>query len=247
MPERNYWTRLRLGRRDMLRASGIGALGFGGAALIGYGDSDEAIAPTDTEARATGTTASTNGSGGDPTGTGWYEGERSPGFDPALGMNPVNEKEHVPSGTYTRAYRDTTRQQDVDLSAAGADIEYIGDRLTRANGRTQEIIPDLLESWEIADDGLTIVRHAHAPRYRDPRPRAHQRSRVHRGGCRIQPRAEGRTHRPGRGTEVPPCGSVCRRRARRGRGRRDGPSRSQPAQQRDHVGPRGPACTGVPA
>ena len=140
----------------MLRASGIGVLGLGGAALIGCGDGDGGDGGTTTP--PTGSTAPSTGTTGS-TGTGWYEGERSPGFDPALGMNPVNEKEHVPGGTYTRAYRDTTRQQDVDLSAAGADIEMTGDRLTRANGWTQEIIPDLLESWEVADDGLAIVMH----------------------------------------------------------------------------------------
>ena len=161
MSESNYWnSKSRLNRRTVLRASGIGLLGLGGAALIGCGDSGDGESTTATTGTtAPTTTGGTTGATTAATGTGWYEGPRSPGFDPAIhiGMNPVNEKEHVPGGTYRRPYRDTTRQNDVDLSAAGADIETTGDRLVYVNGFTQEVNNDMLESWEIADDGMSYI------------------------------------------------------------------------------------------
>ena len=156
MPELTYWERLRIDRRRLLRATGLGVAGLGGAALIGCGGDDDS---TDTGGGSSGGSSSSGGgseaaasSGGD-----WYKGERAPGFDPAVGVVPINEKARVAGGTFTRPDTDTTRQQDPDVSIARSDHELINDRLVYANGWTMELTPDLLESYEIADDGLSIV------------------------------------------------------------------------------------------
>ena len=155
MPEQTYWERLRLNRRHLLRAGGIGLAGLSGAALIGCGDSEDGADSSGSGGSSTTTssdTASSSGGGGD-----WYKGERAPGFQASLGVVPINEKARVAGGTFTRAETDTTRQQDPDVSIARSDHEIINDRLVYANGWNMELTPDLLESYEVADDGLSIV------------------------------------------------------------------------------------------
>ena len=155
MPEQTYWERVRLNRRHLLRAGGIGLAGLSGAALIGCGDSEDGADSSGSGGSSTttsGDTASSSGGGGD-----WYKGERAPGFQASLGVVPINEKARVAGGTFTRAENDTTRQQDPDVSIARSDHEIINDRLVYANGWNMELTPDLLESYEVADDGLSIV------------------------------------------------------------------------------------------
>ncbi|MGE3960090.1 MAG: ABC transporter substrate-binding protein [Dehalococcoidia bacterium] len=155
MAELNYWERRRPGRRGLLRSAGIGLAGLGGAALIGCGDGDDS---SDASGGSGGDTSSSgSSSAAASSGSDWYKGERAPGFDPALGVVPINEKARVAGGTFTRPDTDTTRQQDPDVSIARSDHEIINDRLVYANGWTMELMPDLLESWEVADDGLSIV------------------------------------------------------------------------------------------
>jgi len=161
MPEGGYWTRRRLSRRGMLRGAGVGIAGLAGAALIGCGGSDDE--------GGDGGGSSGGGTGGASTGAATGGGgeagsgiptnvTRAAGFDPSLGVVPINEKNVVPGGTFRRRRADTTRQQDPDISIAGSDHEFVNDRLLIANGWTMELQPDLLESYEITDpDGLEMV------------------------------------------------------------------------------------------
>ncbi|MEX2229887.1 MAG: ABC transporter substrate-binding protein [Dehalococcoidia bacterium] len=83
---------------------------------------------------------------------------RATGFDPALGVVPINEKAVKQGGTFRRSYPDTTRQQDPDISIYGSDHEWINDRLFYANGWTMELVPDMLESFELIDPkGLELL------------------------------------------------------------------------------------------
>ena len=156
MLEGTYWSRRRLGRRAMLRGAGVGVAGLAGAALLGCGSGDD-----DGSSGGDGGAAGTSESGVSQSGggsAGLPTIGRAPGFDPALGVTPINEKPLVPGGTFRRNDTDTTRQQDPDVSIAGSDHELINDRLVYANGWTMELTPDLLESYEVTDpDGLEIV------------------------------------------------------------------------------------------
>ena len=84
--------------------------------------------------------------------------KRAEGFDPKLGTVAVNTKKVIKGGTFTRAVTDTTREQDPDVSIAGADVETTQDRLVYANGWTMNITPDMLTSYELVDKtGLQMV------------------------------------------------------------------------------------------
>ncbi|MPZ99944.1 MAG: hypothetical protein GEU80_11550 [Dehalococcoidia bacterium] len=154
MRERAYWDRTRLGRRRLLRATGVGAAGLTGAALLGCGSDDE-----DGGGDSSGDSGGTSGASGTTAATAgdWFQGPRAPGFDESLGVTPINEQPRVPGGTFTRAEPDTTRQQDPDISIARSDHELINDRLVYANGWTSELTPDLLESYEVTDEGLGVI------------------------------------------------------------------------------------------
>ncbi|MEZ4503287.1 MAG: ABC transporter substrate-binding protein [Dehalococcoidia bacterium] len=154
----NYWTRRSFSRRGVLRGAGVGLAGLAGAALIGCGSDDDGGSDggssgggaTATQAASSGGGASGNGIPANVT--------RAPGLDPNQGEAPINESKVVQGGTFRRAETTTTSQQDPDVSIAGSDHEFINDRLVYANGWTQELTPDLLESYEVTDpDGLEIV------------------------------------------------------------------------------------------
>ena len=84
--------------------------------------------------------------------------KRAEGFDPKLGTVAVNTKKVIKGGTFSRAVPDTTREQDPDVSIAGADVETTQDRLVYANGWTMNITPDMLTSYELVDKtGLQMV------------------------------------------------------------------------------------------
>lgn len=155
MPEGNYWTRKRITRRAILRGTGVTVAGLAGAALIGCGgDDDDDTASTGAPAGGTQTgaiaPASETGAPANVT--------RAAGFDPSLGIVPINTNKMVPGGTFRRNRTRTTSQQDPDISIAGSDHELVNDRLMIANGWTMELTPDLLESYEFTDpQGLEIV------------------------------------------------------------------------------------------
>lgn len=140
--ERTGWS-----RRSVLEGVGVGALGLAGAALLGCG----------------GSTPAGNGEVGGPADAGAASGapknvKRAAGFDPKLGELPINNKKVVMGGTFVRPFTDTTREQDPDVSIAGADAESVMDRLVYANGWNMEITPDLLTSYEMVDkQGLQMV------------------------------------------------------------------------------------------
>jgi len=141
----------------MLRGTGVGVAGLAGAALLGCGSGDDEGSGGG-DGGGGGATSPSGASQGGGGSAGLPTISRAPGFDPALGVTPINEKPLVPGGTFRRFDNDTTRQQDPDISIAGSDHELINDRLVYANGWTMELTPDLLESYEITDaDGLEIV------------------------------------------------------------------------------------------
>ena len=133
-----------LPRRSMLRGAGMGIAGLAGAALIGCGGGSSAPAASNTGGNA-------GADSGAPK-----KVVRADGFDPKLGAVPVNTKKKIEGGTYRRAATDTSRENDPEVSIAGADWEIVGDRLATANGFNQKVSPDMLASFEISDP-LTII------------------------------------------------------------------------------------------
>jgi len=153
MREGNDWVRRRWGRRAVLRGASATAAGLAGAALIGCGGGDETKAAPKAAQQGPAQAGSPAAVSGAPS-----KVKRADGFDSKLGVVPVNSKELVKGGIFRRAVRDTTRQQDPDISIAGSDLEYVNDRLFYANGWTMKLQPDLLESHEVRDPrGMEIV------------------------------------------------------------------------------------------
>ncbi len=139
-------TQSRFGRRSALQGMGVGALGLAGAALLGCGGSTPA-------GSGAGSSNEVSADSGVPKNV-----TRAKGFDPKLGELPVNNKKVIKGGTFSRDFVDTTREQDPDVSIAGADAESVMDRLVYANGWTMEINPDMLTSYELVDKaGLQMV------------------------------------------------------------------------------------------
>ena len=134
-----------VGRRSVLRGIGVGALGLSGAALIGCGGTS---APAPSAPASGGAAAAASGAPKNVV--------RADGYDPKFGVVPINNKKVKLGGAYVRAYTDTSRENDPDISAAQSDWELIGDRLSTANGFTQKVSPDMLQSFEVADP-LNII------------------------------------------------------------------------------------------
>jgi peptide/nickel transport system substrate-binding protein len=135
-------------RRSVLRGAAVGALGLGGAALLGCGGGGDG--------GDTGGAASRGDAGADSGAP--KNVKRAPGYDPTLGKVDINNRKVIPGGTYRVSATDTTREQDVDVSISGADVELYNDRLVYANGWTMEISPDMLASYERVDkQGLEMV------------------------------------------------------------------------------------------
>lgn len=147
--EDGYWKRARWSRRGVLRGAGLGLAGLAGAALVGCGG----------DGGESGSASSTGGSSGAPkAGNSPVTVKRAPGFDPALGVSPVNDKKYVKGGVFRRHFADTSRQQDPDVSAAGSDHETTNDRLAYANPWTMEIVPDMLEKYELVDPTTLVLK-----------------------------------------------------------------------------------------
>ena len=139
------WMSAPLERRAMLRGAGLGLAGLAGAALLGCGGSK-----TDGGASSP---AASGGANGAPKNI-----KRGDGFDPKFGEMPINEKKVVKGGTFRRQRSDTSRENDPEVSIAGADWELIGDRLSYANGFNMKITPDLLASYEWIDKQTLVLK-----------------------------------------------------------------------------------------
>jgi peptide/nickel transport system substrate-binding protein len=136
-----------LSRRSVLRGAAVGALGLGGAALLGCGGGDGDGAGTNTGARDAGAES------GAPKNV-----TRNEGFKASLGESVVNNRKLIKGGTYRVSTSDTTREQDPDVSISGADAELVQDRLVHANGWTMDVKLDMLTSYERVDkQGLEMV------------------------------------------------------------------------------------------
>jgi peptide/nickel transport system substrate-binding protein len=137
-------------RRTVLRGSAIGLAGLAGAALLGCGGGGEGEGGGSGGSGGGGLTAAESGAPKNVT--------RAEGFDPKLGELPINSKKVVKGGVFRRDFGDTTREQDPDVSIAGADAEAVMDRLVYANGWTMKVTPDMLTSYELVDkSGLEMV------------------------------------------------------------------------------------------
>ena len=143
------WMSNPLQRRAMLRGTGLGLAGLAGAALLGCGGSK----PAGTDAGGAGAPAASAGANGAPKNI-----KRADGFDPKYGQVPVNEKKVVKGGTFRRQRSDTSRENDPEVSIAGADWELVADRLVYANGFTMKITPDMLASYEWIDKQNLVLK-----------------------------------------------------------------------------------------
>ena len=141
------WFGTPFGRRAALRGAGVGLAGLAGAALLGCGGSKP----------SGGSTAGTGG--GDAAASGAPKNiKRGEGFDPKFGEIPINTKKVVKGGTYRRSANDTSRENDPEVSIAGADWELVADRLAYANGFTMKISPDMLASYEWSDKQNLVLK-----------------------------------------------------------------------------------------
>ena len=142
------WMGTSLERRAVLRGAGLGLAGLAGAALLGCGG---------------GAKTESGGSSGSPAAAGGASGapkniKRGDGFDAKFGEMPINEKKVVKGGTFRRQRTDTSRENDPEVSIAGADWEIVADRLAYANGFTMAISPDMLASYEWIDKQNLVLK-----------------------------------------------------------------------------------------
>ena len=140
MSEQSYWARTagrRLSRRGVLRGSAVAGLGLAGAALIGCGDDDDDEAPAaQAPAPATGGTAA-------PQAT------AAPG-----------EQQITRGGIFTdHRTRAVTGHFDphINLNNQLAPWHAIGNFATDVTQDGEEVLPELLESWEIPGDGTEMI------------------------------------------------------------------------------------------
>ena len=145
------WMSNSLRRRAMIRGAGLGLAGLAGAALLGCGGSKP-------ESGAAG-----GGGGGAPAASAGGNGapkniKRGDGFDPKVGQISINEKKVVKGGTFRRQRSDTSRENDPEISIAGADWELVADRLVYANGFTMKITNDMLASYEWIDKQNLVLK-----------------------------------------------------------------------------------------
>ena len=108
MPEGGYWARRQISRRGMLRGAGVGLAGLAGAALIGCGGDDDG-GDGDGGGGDSSAATGTGGDGGGAAGSGIPANvTRAPGFDPSLGLVPINQKDMVPGGTFRATFLPST-------------------------------------------------------------------------------------------------------------------------------------------
>ncbi|MQC17268.1 MAG: ABC transporter substrate-binding protein [Chloroflexi bacterium] len=140
----NYWLRnRRISRRSALRSAGLIGTGLAGAALIGCSsdDSDD----------------SDDGGGGggsaSPTSTGGGVAVVTP-------TSVAAEGELRDGGTITVPATATPKEHDANTSLGFNVWHIIGNKAMYQSYGTGEIEPELVDSWEIADDqGLELVMH----------------------------------------------------------------------------------------
>ncbi|MGE3856441.1 MAG: ABC transporter substrate-binding protein [Dehalococcoidia bacterium] len=142
----NYWTRNtnRLSRRGLIRGAAVGVTGLAGAALIGCGGDGGADATP-----GAGTPVTGNPRGGTATGTGTAtSGPARRGGSMRVAGQLAGD---VPSLDYDRT----------NASAMGSVTNLAGIKLTQwderpdTNNPVEDVLPDLAESWETPDEGLT--------------------------------------------------------------------------------------------
>lgn len=131
----NYWTK-RFSRRGVVRGAALGGIGLAGAALIGCGSDDEGGSATD--GGATGTSASTNGgSTGGPT--------RGGTLRMHISAEPPNFDMHANSTYAVNNAISPVHNMLVQFDPA------------KEFDPPESILPDLAESWEILDEGLSYT------------------------------------------------------------------------------------------
>ena len=130
-----------INRRAVLRSAGVGALGLAGAALLGCGGGDDSARSTG--AQATSVAGSTRGQG-------------------LPLVAPKVEGKIRPGGKWTTASTTQGKQHD-SHTALGAGLHgYIGEKGLEPHPVTNEILPHVLTSWEVADpSGTTLVFKVH--------------------------------------------------------------------------------------
>jgi ABC-type transport system substrate-binding protein len=136
--ESRYWARAAMSRRSMIRGGAVGVAGLAGAALIGCGGGSE------------------GGATGTPVGT------ASTGTPTAIASTKTAKK----GGTIRISGQLTGDVPGLDYdrtggSAMGSISNLAGVKLTQwderpdSPGPVENVIPDLAESWETPDKGLT--------------------------------------------------------------------------------------------
>ena len=145
----NDWMGSPLQRRAMLRGAGLGLAGLAGAALLGCGGGESG----GSSGGGASAPAASAGGNGAPKNI-----KRGDGFDPKFGLSPINEKKVVKGGTFRRQRADTSRENDPEVSIAGADWELVADRLVYANGFTMKITNDMLASYEWIDKQNLVLK-----------------------------------------------------------------------------------------
>ena len=144
MSEQSYWQRTagrRLSRRGVLRGSAVAGLGLAGAALIGCGDDDddeEAAAPAAQAPAPAGATTA-----------------------PAQPTQAAAPEEQINRGGIVKDHR--TRaitghfDPHINLNNQLAPWHAIGNFGTDMTQDGEEVLPELLESWEIPGDGTEMI------------------------------------------------------------------------------------------
>lgn len=129
---RNARLSSRVGRRRLLQATGAGSVGAAALALVGCGDDDD------------------DGGPGAPTAAGT---ETDNGQEPTSVAGPERGGEYVVPAT-------TTYTQHDPHTALGPNVWHvIGERAFEQHATTGELLPNLVEEYEIQDDGLTFLLH----------------------------------------------------------------------------------------
>lgn len=141
------WRSTRFSRRKALRGASVAGLGLAGAALVGCGGDDDETSgsnPTASSGSAT--------SGGAATSSG------------TASAGGAGSGAPVEGGTLLLAGRDDIEHMDLTLSSTISAAQSTGpvySTLIRYDPErmpeTRELIGDLAESWEIADDGLSFT------------------------------------------------------------------------------------------
>ncbi len=133
----------RMTRRGVLEGMGVGALGLASAALLGCGSSPGGGGGDGPAAQATTVAGATRGQG-------------------LPLVAPKVEGKIKPGGKWTTASTTFSRQYD-SHTALGAGLHgYIGEKGLEPHPITNQIMPHVLTSWEVADkEGLTLTFKVH--------------------------------------------------------------------------------------